>query len=155
MCLTLMMPSPRNDLKLRGGYVNRKLVSRSEKRFLMALRVSGLPLWVNFQQVGREKNRRGGWNKCRDIAGSHLTRHGVFTEESIVVYGKDRGIIIDIQHCDERDAFSNLGWVLWKRRGREESPLLISQHPACFLWNYDTKICLNLFLTFHWRTCWN
>lgn len=81
----------------------------------------------------RENNRRGGWNNCRDIAGSYLARHGVFTEEGLIVYGKDRGIIIDVQHCDERDAFPNLGRVLWKRGGREEGPLFMSQHPANFL----------------------
>lgn len=66
------------------------------------------------RQRGEREERKG------DVAGSYLTRHGVFTQESFVVYGKDRRVIIYVLHCDESDAFSNLVWVLWKRKERRE-----------------------------------
>lgn len=77
----------------------------------MAFRVSGLLLWANF----------------RDAAVSYLARHGVFTQESFVVYGKLWGIVIYVLHRDERDAFSDLGWILWKKIKHRE---FMSQHQA-------------------------
>lgn len=59
----------------------------------------------------RKKGGEAGTN-CRDVSGSYLSWHGVFTEDSFIVDGKDRRIIIYVLHCDERDAFSNLGRVL-------------------------------------------
>lgn len=51
---------------------------------------------------------------------SYLSCPGVFTQKSFIVDGKDRGIIIYVQHRDESDAFPNLDRILWKIKGEKE-----------------------------------
>lgn len=93
--------------------------------------------------VSRERKRRWSWTNCRDVAGSYLSWHGVFTEESFIVDGKDRGIIIYVQHCDERDAFSNLGGVLWKReRERRESSVHVTAFSKLSFKHFNSAVTL-------------
>ena len=120
MCLILMMSSPRDDLELRGEICAQRTCFEEQERVLMALRVSGLSLWVKLQAGGeREKGNEAGTD-CREGAGSYLSWQGVLTEQSFIVDGEDRGIIIYVRHRDERDAFSNLGRVLWRRERERE-----------------------------------
>lgn len=47
---------------------------------------------------------------------SYLSWHGIFTQDSFIVFGKNWGIVIYVQHCDESDAFTNLSRILWKKK---------------------------------------
>jgi len=57
----------------------------------MAVKVSRLSLCVK-PQTSVEKEKRG------EASGSYLSWHGIFTQESFIVYGKNRGVIIYVQH---------------------------------------------------------
>lgn len=61
------------------------------------------------------ENREWGLTRrtCRAVSSaSYLSRYGILTEEGLIVYSEDGGIIIYVQHCDESDAFSNLDGIL-------------------------------------------
>lgn len=73
-----------------------------------------MSLWVNIQKERRIK-AEGRFLKRKGGQEGYLTRQRVFTQEGFIVNGKLWGIVIDVQHLDERDAFSDLGRVLWKR----------------------------------------
>ncbi len=108
-------------------------------------------VFVSQTSSERRERKGGSWTHCIDLAGSYLSWHSVFTEESFIVYGKDWGIIIYVQHRDERDAFSNLGRVLWKRRERRESPAHVTAFSKLSLTHARTHFNSASTLM-HWRS---
>lgn len=83
MCLALMMASPRNHLQWGGDNTH---VAEEESR----------------HQEELDPLQRG----------SYLARCGVFTQQGFVVGGKDRCVIVDVQHRHQSDAFPDLDWIL-------------------------------------------
>lgn len=61
----------------------------------MALGVSGLSL----SQTSSECTERKSQTNSRDTKGTHLSWSGIFTEQSFVVDGEDRCVVINIRNC--------------------------------------------------------
>ena len=57
-----MMPSPRDDLELRGEICAQRTCFEEQERVLMALRVSGLSLWSQTSGWRGERKGKRSWN---------------------------------------------------------------------------------------------
>ena len=44
---------------------------------------------------------------------SYLSRHGILTQQGLVVDGEDGRVVVDVQHGDQGNAFTYLGGILW------------------------------------------
>lgn len=67
---------------------------------------------ANFVCLASKKCVVGVNSRLTQCFWSYLSWHGIFTQGSYVVFGKNWSIVIYVQHCDQSDAFSNLSRIL-------------------------------------------